>query len=150
MTLTPRDPGFQARVADSFARQEAMRTLGVTLRSVEAGTVVLAMAYDRRLTQQHGFIHAGIVSAALDSACGYAAFSLMPAEAAVLTIEFKLNLLSPAKGEEFLFKGHVVKPGRTITVCEGHAFALQGGREKLVATMTGTLMALTDREGMTG
>jgi len=146
MTFIPQDPDFEARVAGSFARQEATKTLGVTLRSVEAGTVVLAMPSDPRLTQQHGFLHAGIVSAALDSACGYAAFSLMPAEAAVLTIEFKLNLLSPAKGEDFLFKGHVVKPGRTITVCEGQAFALQGGREKLVATMTGTLMALVGRQ----
>lgn len=148
MTFTPQDTDFRSRVADSFARQEAMRTLGVSIESVEAGRVVLAMPHDGRLTQQHGFLHAGVVSAALDSACGYAAFSLMPVEAAVLTIEFKVNLLSPAKGETFLFKARVVKPGRTITVCEGEAFAVEDGKEKLIATMTGTLMAVIGREGV--
>ena len=96
--------------------------------------------------QQHGFIHAGIMATVLDSACGYAAFSLMPADAAVLTVEFKTNLLAPAKGERFLFRAHVVKPGRTLTVCDGQAFAVENGAdERLVATMNGTLMALFDR-----
>jgi len=99
-------------------------------------------------TQQHGFTHAGIIATALDSACGYAAFSLMPEDAAVLTVEFKTNLIAPAKGEYFLFRGRVVKPGRTITVCDSRAFAVESGQERLVATMTGTLMALFDRAGI--
>ena len=104
------------------------------------------MPYEAAFTQQHGFIHAGIMATVLDSACGYAAFSLMPADAAVLTVEFKTNLLAPAKGERFLFRAHVVKPGRTLTVCDGQAFAIENlADERLVATMNGTLMALYDR-----
>jgi uncharacterized protein (TIGR00369 family) len=106
------------------------------------------MPYAAAYTQQHGFIHAGIITTALDTACGYAAFSLMPDNAAVLTVEFKTNLLAPARGDYFLFRAHVVKPGRTITVCDAQAFAIEGGKEKLVATMTGTLMALFDRDGI--
>jgi uncharacterized protein (TIGR00369 family) len=108
------------------------------------------MPYAAAYTQQHGFIHAGIVATALDSACGYAVFSLMPEDAAVLTIEFKLNLLAPARGDRFVFRGRVVKPGRTITVAEARAFALTGEEEKLMATMTGTLMALFDRADISG
>jgi uncharacterized protein (TIGR00369 family) len=104
------------------------------------------MPYNPAYTQQHGFMHAGIISAALDSACGYAAFSLMPAEAAVLTVEFKTNLIAPAKGERFSFRAYVIKPGRTLTVCEARAFAMQDCEERLVATMTGTLMAIFQRE----
>ncbi len=144
----PKDPDFQARVAASFQRQTAMASLGVTLERVEAGEVELAMPYNAAFTQQHGFIHAGIMATALDSACGYAAFSLMPAEAAVLTIEFKTNLLAPAKGERFTFHGRVIKPGRTITVCEAQAFAHEGGASRLVATMTATLMAIIGRDGV--
>jgi uncharacterized protein (TIGR00369 family) len=104
------------------------------------------MPYEAAFTQQPGFIHAGIMATVLDSACGYAAFSLMPTDAAVLTVEFKTNLLAPAKGERFLFRAHVVKPGRTLTVCDGQAFALENlADERLVATMNGTLMALYDR-----
>ncbi|HZV21183.1 MAG TPA: PaaI family thioesterase [Hyphomicrobiales bacterium] len=146
----PKDPLFRARVMASFNRQEVMRTLGVEVASIEPGEIVLRMPYAAAYTQQHGFIHAGIVATALDSACGYAAFSLMPKEAAVLTVEFKLNLLAPARGEEFVFKGWVLKPGRTITVCEGHALASIGNEEKLVATMVGTLMAVFDRPGISG
>ncbi len=110
----------------------------------------MEMAHQDTLTQQHGFLHAGIVSTALDSACGYAAFSLMPAEAAVLTAEFKINLLNPADGERFRFVADVVKPGRTLTICEARAYAVKGEDEKLVATMTGTLMALVGRTGVVG
>ena len=100
------------------------------------------------LTQQHGFLHAGMVATALDSACGYAASTLMPADAGVLTIEFKINLLAPAKGQRFRMEGTVLKPGRTITVVEGRAIALDDGREKLVATMNATMMAITGRDGI--
>lgn len=145
MTFVPRDPDYDARVRDSFARQNAMATLGITIHALEPGRVTLAMPYDAALTQQHGFLHAGVVSTALDSACGYAAFSLMQADAAVLTAEFKINLLAPAAGERFLFRGVVLKPGRTLTVAEGRAFALDGGAEKLIASMTATLMTLQGR-----
>lgn len=123
-----------------------MQSLGVEITRLEPGEIELAMPYQRAFTQQHGFIHAGIVATALDSACGYAAFSLMPADAAVLTVEFKTNLLAPAQGERFLFRARVVKPGRTLTVCDAQALALTGGDDgRLVATMTGTLMALVGR-----
>jgi uncharacterized protein (TIGR00369 family) len=142
------DPLFADRVRTSFDRQAAMRTLGVMLQDVAPGEVVLRMLHRPELTQQHGFIHAGILSAALDSACGYAAFSLMPADAAVLTIEFKVNLLAPAHGPRFRFEGRVVKPGRTISVVEGRALqsAGDGGPEKLVATMTATVMTVVGRD----
>lgn len=144
--LIPKDTEFEARVRASFARQTAMATLGIEIVSVRVGEVELRMPYAAAYTQQHGFIHAGIITTALDTACGYAAFSLMPDNAAVLTVEFKTNLLAPARGDHFLFRAHVVKPGRTITVCDAQAFAIEGGKEKLVATMTGTLMALFDRD----
>jgi uncharacterized protein (TIGR00369 family) len=144
------DTGFEARVADSFARQAAMATLGVRLGRVAPGEVELLMAHRADLTQQHGFIHAGIVAAALDSACGYAAFTLMPADAAVLTIEFKINLMAPARGPALRFEGRVVKAGRTINVVDGRALqsAAEGGEESLVATMTATVMTVVGREGL--
>ena len=146
----PKNPDFDARVRDSFDLQKVMHTLGIGIADLTPGHIVLEMAHSDALTQQHGFVHAGIVSTALDSACGYAAFSLMPAEAAVLTVEFKINLLNPADGERFRFQAEVVKPGRTLTICEARAHALKGGTEKPVATMTGTLMALFGRTGVSG
>jgi uncharacterized protein (TIGR00369 family) len=146
--FTPSDPDFAARVRASYERQAAMRTLGATLALVEPGKVAIELPWAEPLTQQHGFLHAGMVATALDSACGYAAFSLMPVEAAVLTIEYKINLMAPAKGERFRMEGQVVKPGRTITVAEGRAFAIDGGREKLIATMSATLMAVVGRESI--
>jgi uncharacterized protein (TIGR00369 family) len=143
----PQDAAWSERVRASFARQQAMDTLGARLARVEPGEVEIALGWAPHLTQQHGFLHAGMVSAALDSACGYAAFSLMPGHAEVLTIEFKINLLAPARGQRFRMIGSVLKPGRTITVCEGRALAVDGdGREKLVATMGCTLMAVTGRD----
>ena len=146
----PKNPDFDTRVRDSFDRQKVMHTLGIEIAKLSPGRIVLEMAHSDALTQQHGFLHAGIVSTALDSACGYAAFSLMPAEAAVLTAEFKINLLNPADGTRFRFVADVVKPGRTLTVCEARAYALKGQDEKLIATMTGTLMALVGRTGVAG
>lgn len=138
------------RVRSSFAQQGAMQTLGATLTRVEAGAVDICFDWAPGLTQQHGFIHAGMLSAALDSACGYAGFSLMPAEAGVLTIEFKINLLAPAQGQRFRCEGRVLKPGRTIVLAEGRAFAIDGGQEKLCATMHCTLMAVQGRPGIAG
>lgn len=146
--FVPADPGFAGRVSASFDRQAAMGTLGASLAEVAPGRVVIELPFAAHLTQQHGFLHAGMVATALDSACGYAASTLMPEDAGVLTIEFKINLLAPAQGQRFRMEGLVVKPGRTITVTEGKAFAIDGGREKLVATMGATLMAITGREGI--
>ena len=142
---------FEARVRSSFARQKAMTTIGAELTMVTPGVIEIEMPHSEALTQQHGFLHAGIISTALDSACGYAAYSLMPPDAAVLTIEFKVNLLAPGKGQRFLFRGAVTKPGRTIIVADGQAYAFDGdGEAKLIATMTGTMMTVLGRQGIAG
>ncbi len=143
--------GFEERVRASFARQPAMRTIGAELTRVTRGIVEIEMPYAAALTQQHGFLHAGVISTALDSACGFAAFSMMPEDAAVLTIEFKVNLLAPGKGERFLFRGSVTKPGRTIIVADGQAYAYDGeGEARMIATMTGTMMVVSGRDGIAG
>src|SRR3984885_7769943 len=123
-----------------------MATLGIEMVHLEPGEVHLTMLLDPAYTQQHGFMHAGIITTALDSACGYAAFTLMPPDAAVLTVEFKTNLLAPAKGDRFVFRAQVIKPGRTKALCEARGLALEGAKEKLIVTRTGTLMAVIGRE----
>ncbi len=152
MSFDPPDPGYAERARASFATQPAMATLGVRVDLVEPGRVVLVMSHRADLTQQHGFMHAGTIATALDSACGYAAFTLMPAGAGVLTIEFKINLLAPARGPHFALEGVVLKPGRTITVTEGRAWQHEadGGKRKLVATMNATLMTVTGRDDVKG
>ncbi len=142
----PRDPDYAVRVRDSFAMQGAMTTLGASLADVTPGRVVVELPWSAALSQQHGFLHAGMVATALDTACGYAGFTLMPQDAGVLTIEFKINLLAPAKGQRFRMVGQVVKPGRTVTVTEGRAYAIDGGTEKLIATMGATLMTIVGRD----
>jgi uncharacterized protein (TIGR00369 family) len=141
----PRNPDYLKVATATFDRQQAMRTLGISIARIEAGEVDLSMPYSPEWTQQNGFVHAGIITAGLDNACGIAAFTLMPSGSDILTVEFKTNLLAPAKGERFAFRAHVVKPGRTLTVCEGRAYAEADGVESLIATMTGTLMALPRR-----
>jgi uncharacterized protein (TIGR00369 family) len=144
-------PDYDERVRASFARQSVMRTIGAELTLVTPGIIEIEMPFSAQLTQQHGFLHAGVISTALDSACGYAAFSLMPENAGVLTIEFKVNMLAPGKGERFLFRGSVTKPGRTIVVADGQAYAISAdGEAKLIATMTGTMMAIAGRDGIEG
>ena len=138
----PRDPDFKLRVRQSFAAQAIMQTIGAELAEVAPGHVEILLPHDRRLTQQDGFIHAGVSSTIMDSACGYAAFSLMPADARVLTIEFKINLLAPAAGERFRAVGKVRKSGRSVFVADAELFAEGDGAAKLVAIMSGTLMAL--------
>jgi uncharacterized protein (TIGR00369 family) len=138
----PKNPAWRAAATSTFDLQPAMRTLGISILRLEPGEVDLAMPYSQAFTQQHGFVHAGIITAGLDNACGIAAFTLMPADTGILTVEFKTNSLAPAKGERFLFRARVLKPGRTLTVCEAQAFAAHDGADNLVATMTGTLMAL--------
>ncbi|HEX8243172.1 MAG TPA: PaaI family thioesterase [Longimicrobium sp.] len=142
--------GYETRLRESFARQAAMRTIGAEIAHVGPGEVDLRMAHRDDLTQQHGFIHAGIISALADSACGYAAYTLMPPDAGVVSVEFKVNLVAPAAGEAFVARARVKKAGRTITVCTADVFAIRDGQERMVATMQGTFMALVDRPGMTG
>lgn len=148
MPPQPADADFAARLRASFERQAVMKTLGAALTEVQAGRVAIAMDHRAELTQQHGFLHAGIVATALDSACGYAAFSLMPADAAVLTIEFKINLLAPARGPAFRFEGQVTKAGRTISVVDGRAWQTGGAEPVLIATMTATVMTVQGRSDL--
>lgn len=147
-SFTPDNPEFKQRVQDSFDRQQAMSTLGASIIAIDPGIVSIRLPFNEALTQQHGFIHAGIISTVLDSACGYAAFSLMPNNAAVLTIEYKINLLSPAQGDWFEAIGMVKKPGRNVTVADGEVYAHNGKDKKLVASMVGTLMSIYDRQGI--
>jgi uncharacterized protein (TIGR00369 family) len=146
--FVPKDEHFEERVRRNFERQMAMKTIGISLEKVAPGRIELHMPYNEAYTQQHGFLHAGILSTAMDSACGYAAFSLMPKDAAVLSIEFKINLLAPARGERFIFTGQVLKAGRTVSVCLSEAYAIDGGARKLVSQMTGTMMTVIGREGI--
>jgi len=141
----PKNPDFRRAATAVFDAQPAMHTLRISIARLDAGEVELAMPYSAAFAQQNGFVHAGIITAGLDNACGIAAYTLMAPGAAILTVEFKTNLLAPAKGERFLFRAEVIKPGRTLTFCEARAFAFDGAKESLVATMTGTLMALTPR-----
>lgn len=138
--------GFEEKVKLSFDRQPVTSTLGLKIEEITPGGIVLSMPYDKSFTQQHGFLHAGIVTTGLDNACGYAAFSLMAPEAAILSVEFKTSLLAPAKGESFLFRAEVVKAGRTLSFVEAKAFAVDSGEEKLIATMTATMMSIIGRE----
>lgn len=143
-----RDPHFEARVRASFARQQFMTTLGARLVRVMPGEVDIALSFRPDLTQQHGILHAGVVTSVVDSACGYAALSLMEAGAAVLAVEFKVNLLAPAAGAEFLAVGRVVRAGRTLTVCSGELRAVGQDRDTVIALMQGTMMTVRDREGL--
>ena len=146
--MTPAEPAeaMVARVRDSLKRQGMMATLGVELTAIERGRVEMALRYDERFTQQHGFMHAGAVASVLDSACGYAAYSVMPPEAEVLTVTYTINLLAPAAGQRFAVTGQVVRAGRTLVVCRGEAFA--DGADRPFAAMQATMTALYDRPGI--
>lgn len=146
MIFEPSNPLFATEVRDSFARQTVMTTIGAELVSVVPGAVQISLPYRADLTQQNGYLHAGIVTTIADSACGYAAYTLMPPNSAVLSVEFKVNLLRPAKGEEFLAIAEVLKPGRTLTVVRADVFANPKSERVLVATMLGTMMCLTSRQ----
>lgn len=140
--FTPSDPDFESRVRSSFSLQQLMTTIHARMVAVEPGEVQIEMPYSPSLTQQHGYMHAGIITSIVDSACGYAAYTLMTSESGVLTVEYKINFLSPARGEKFLGIGRVIKPGRTLTICSGEAIAFDNGEEKLIATMQATMMAI--------
>lgn len=141
--LQSQNPDFEQAVRASFAKQQFMHTLGAKLARVVAGEVDIEMNFDAALTQQNGFLHAGVITSIADSACGYAALSLMPAGAEVLSVEFKVNLLSPARGESFLAQGRALKAGRTITVCQGEVYVVEENGKRLVATMLATMIART-------
>ncbi len=139
-----------ARIRASFARQGAMETLGAELTRISQGVVEIELAFDPKLTQQHGFLHAGVISAALDTACSYAAYTVIEPDASLLTIEFKVNLMSPGRGDRFLFRGEITKPGSNIIVADGRGYALTDGPAKLIASMTSTMMIIRGREGISG
>lgn len=143
--FVPKASDFEQRVRTSFSNQHVMKLIGAELATVVPGEVEIQIPFRSDLTQQHGFLHAGIVTTVVDSACGYAAFSLMPAEAEVLTVEYKVNFIAPAKGERFVARGKVVKPGRMISVCAGEVFAISGEEPKLIVTMSATMMMLAGR-----
>lgn len=137
----PRDPAWDVKVRESFAKQRMMQLLGAELAELQPGSVGIALPFRDALTQQHGYLHAAAVTAIVDSACGYAALTLMPAGREVLSVEFKLNLLAPAEGERFVAVGRVLRPGRTLTVCAGEVHAERDGERRLVAAMQATMIA---------
>jgi uncharacterized protein (TIGR00369 family) len=141
----PVNPDFAARVRASFDRQGAMRLIGARLADLQPGYCMIELPYREDLTQQHGYIHAGIVSTIVDSAGGYAGFTLFPADASVLTVEYKLNLVAPARGERLLAEARVVKAGRTLTITRGEVYAEAGGKRSLCAIMQQTLIVLSGR-----
>jgi uncharacterized protein (TIGR00369 family) len=142
MQFTPANPAYADRVRDSFARQAAMALIGARLAAIEPGRCTIELPVRDDLTQQHGFVHGGIVGMIADSAGGYSAFSLMPADSSVLTVEYKLNLIAPARGALLEATGVVLKPGRTLSVTRVDVFARDNDRETLIATMQQTLMAM--------
>lgn len=141
-SFQPSDPHFAARVRSSFEKQGIMATIGAHLLKVVPGEVEIEFPYSLSLSQQNGYIHAGVMTTIVDSACGYAAYTVMPVDADVLTIEYKVNFMSPAVGESFKGIGKVVKAGRNITVCAGDVIAVANGKEKVVATMLATMIAV--------
>jgi len=141
----PRDPDYAARVRSSFDRQGAMRLIGARLAEIGPGYCAIELPYRPDLTQQHGYVHAGIVSAIADSAGGYAGFTLFPSDASVLTVEYKLNLIAPAAGERLIAEAHVVKPGRTLAITRGEVYAEANGRRTLCAIMQQTLIVLSGK-----
>jgi uncharacterized protein (TIGR00369 family) len=138
----PLNPDYAARVRDSFARQPMMAHVGATLAAIGPGTCEIHLPYRRQLTQQHGYVHGGALATIVDSAAGYAAFSLMPADASILTIEYKLNILRPGEGELMIARGRVIKPGRSLSVVNADVYAVKGGVETLCVTSIHTLMAM--------
>jgi uncharacterized protein (TIGR00369 family) len=140
------DPDYAAKVQDSFNRQAAMTLIGATMTRLTPGFCEVSLPYRADLTQQHGFIHGGIVAMIADSACGYAGYSMMPPGGSVLTVEYKINMLSPGQGERLIARGRVLRPGKSLVVTQCEVFAVQNGAEKLVAVLQQTLMVMHGRE----
>jgi uncharacterized protein (TIGR00369 family) len=148
MTHIPRDSNYEARVRASFARQRFMSTLGAKLERVSPGDVAIAFGFRDDLTQQHGYLHAGVMTAVADSACGYAALTLMEPNAGVLAVEFKVNLLAPGTAPRFVAVARVVRSGRTLTVCSCEVIAEAEDARTTIALLQGTMMAVRGREGV--
>ena len=138
----PKDPDFEARCAESFRRQQFMATIGAELVRIGPGTCEVTLPYSDAISQQHGYFHGGVIGTLADIAAGYASFSLMPADASILTVEYKLNLVAPGKGERLVARGTVLRPGRTLTVAESNIYAVAGGEESLCAIALATMMCL--------
>jgi len=136
------NPSFAKEVNDSFARQSIMSLIDARLTNIEPGRIDISLPFRGDLTQQHGYLHAGIITTIADSACGYAAYTLMPPDSEVLSIEFKINLLRPGKGDSFVARAEVLRPGKTVTAVRADVFALSNDKETLIATMQGTMMCL--------
>jgi uncharacterized protein (TIGR00369 family) len=143
--FAPPDSGYDERVRASFARQGAMRLIGARLLALRPGYCAIELPYREDLTQQHGYVHAGVVATIVDSAGGYAGFTLFPGDSSVLTVEYKLNLLAPASGERLVAEGRVVKPGRTLAVTRGEVYAEAAGKRTLCALMQQTLIVLSGK-----
>lgn len=142
----PLNPNYKEHLDQGFAAQRVMEKIGAYLISVEPGQVEIGLNFREDLTQQHGYLHAGIITTIVDSACGFAAYSLMPSGSGVLTVEYKVNLMAPARGEKFIAMGRVIKPGRTLTVCSGDVFAIEGEERRQIALMQATMIRLADKE----
>ncbi|HKY97266.1 MAG TPA: PaaI family thioesterase [Gemmatimonadaceae bacterium] len=138
------------RVRDSFSRQNLMSTLGARVERVAPGEVDIALPIRPEISQQHGFVHAGAIASIADSACGYAALTLLDSDCGVLAVEFKINLMAPGAGETLLARGRVIKSGRTLSICQADVVALKGGSERNVAVMIATIMNVRGREGVAG
>jgi len=149
-TLKPAFAGYAERVRASFARQGAMALIGAELVAVEPGYCAIALKPRPEVAQQHGYVHAGVVSAIVDSAGGYAGYTLFPEDSSVLTVEFKLNLLAPAAGDRLVAEGRVIKPGRTLAITQGEVHAERGGKRTLVALMQQTLMVMHGKPDASG
>lgn len=143
--FTPQHPDFASVVQAEFEKQAFMKLIGAKLEKVAPGEVEIRLPFREELTQQNGYLHAGVVTTIVDNACGFAALTLMPAGATVLSVEFKVNLLSPAMGTDFIARGAVIKPGKTITVCSGEVYSLGGHEPKLVSSMSATMYTLQTR-----
>lgn len=139
-SFIPKNSEFEAVVRESFGRQSFMATLGASIARLVPGEVDLRLPYSSALCQQNGYLHAGAIASVADSANGYAAYSLAPADTDVLAVEFKINLLAPARGSDFVARGRVLRPGRTLTVCLAEVFAQHGAEETLIATMLSTII----------
>ncbi|MCA8868500.1 MAG: PaaI family thioesterase [Rhodobacteraceae bacterium] len=142
MNYQPKNPDYIPHIQDAFARQGLMQTFRAELQGISPGQVVIEQDFAEGLLQQHGGLHGGVIAALLDTACGLSAVTLLPAGQGILTIEFKTNFLSPGSAERFRFVGNVLKPGRRVTVSEGRAYAIGKTGDKLIASMTATMMTI--------
>ena len=144
-TFTLQNPRFESEIRESFGSQSFMTSIGAELKHISAGSVEIALPFRDDLLQHHGYLHGAVIAAIVDTACGYSALTLMPPDSTVLTVEYKVNFMSPAEGDGILARGQVVRPGRNLTVCSGEAVTTAGGSEKVVAALMATMVRVTGR-----